>query len=83
MGPIALSMDGTTITIVNPAQVLTAMDWAQHHMQGYQSSVWFNLGGLTDVVSFTLGRAGPLAPLRKVHNLVEITTGVVPEQARG
>ena len=36
-----------------------------------------------DMVSFTLGSAGPLAPLRRVHNVVEITPGIVPEQARG
>ena len=54
--------------IVNPVQVMTAVDWARENIKGFESTIWHNLAGLLDVFTYLLGLLGPLASRMDLEN---------------
>ena len=58
------------VSIMNPAQTLTAIDWAVKTLDNLEATVWHNFRGLLDVVGYLGGRIGPLSPLYHVQEVL-------------
>ena len=68
VGPIAISATQDFLVIMNPVQVMTAVDWARENIKGFESTIWHNLAGLLDVFTYLLGPLGPLASRMDLEN---------------